>query len=126
MGQAVPREDAPEANPKVRALEEELKESHAKWTAEREKLVGDIQKLEATGRQWETERRQLNDHAGQLQEAYVQAQAKIQGYEVGPGGHRIFETKLNELKQQKESLERELQDARNEWDHGTSKIEFRD
>src|SRR5262245_25784279 len=114
MGEAVPREDAPEANPKVRALEEELKQSLARWTAERQKLVGDIQKWEATGRQWETERRQLNTHAGQLQEAYVQAQAKIQGYEVGTRGGADFETKLNDLKKQKESLERDLQEARNE------------
>jgi hypothetical protein len=77
MGHAVPREDSPEANPKVRALENELKQAHANWTAERQKLVGEIQKLEASGRQWETERRQLNTHAGQLQEAYVQVQAKI-------------------------------------------------
>jgi hypothetical protein len=114
MGEAVPREYAPEANPKVRALEEELKQSLARWTAERQKLVGDIQKWEATGRQWETERRQLNTHAGQLQEAYVQSQAKIQGYEVGTRAGTDFETKLNDLKKQKESLERELQDARNE------------
>jgi len=130
MGHAVPREDAPEANPKVRALEDELKASHAKWTAEREKLVGDIQKLEASGRQWETERRQLNDHAGQLQEAYVQAQAKIQGYEVAARAGNQYESKLSELKQQKESLERELQNARNEWDKErrrlTSEIERRD
>jgi len=114
MGQAVPREDAPEANPKVRALEDELKRSLAKWTAEREKLAGDIQKWEASGRQWETERRQLNAHAGQLQEAYVQAQAKIQGFEVAARTGSDYDAKLNELRHQKESLERELQDARNE------------
>jgi len=114
MGQAVPRGDAPEANPKVRALEEELRQSLARWTTERQKLVGDIQKLEADSRQWETERRQLNTHAGQLQEAYVQAQAKIQGFGVAARTSTDYETKLNELKRQKESLESELQDARNE------------
>jgi chromosome segregation ATPase len=130
MGHAVPREDAPEANPKVRALEDELKASLAKWTAERDKLVADIQRLEASGRQWETERRQLNSHAGQLQEAYVQAQAKIQGYEVAARAGNQYDAKLSELKQQKESLEREFQNARNEWDHErrrlTSEIERRD
>ena len=115
MGHAVPREDTPEVNPKVRALEDELKQSHAKWSTEREKLVSEIQKWEASSRQWETERRQLNDHAGQLQEAYVQAQAKIQGYEVAARAGNQYESKLSELKQQKESLERQLQNARNEW-----------
>jgi predicted nucleic acid-binding Zn-ribbon protein len=115
MGHAVPREDAPEINPKVRALEDELKQSHAKWTSEREKLVGEIQKWESSSRQWETERRQLNDHAGQLQEAYVQAQAKIQGHEVAARAGNQYESKLSELKQQKESLERDLQKTRNEW-----------
>jgi chromosome segregation ATPase len=115
MGHAVPREDTPEINPKVRALEDELKQSHAKWTSEREKLVSEIQKWEASSRQWETERRQLNDHAGQLQEAYVQAQAKIQGYEVAARAGTQYDSRLGEFKQQKESLERELQNARNEW-----------
>ena len=115
MGHAVPREDAPEVNPKVRALEEELKQSLAKWTTEREKLVGEILKWETSARQWEAERRQLNAHAGQLQEAYVQAQAKIQGYEVAGRTGDQYESKLSESKQQKESLERQLQDARNEW-----------
>jgi chromosome segregation ATPase len=115
MGHAVPREDTPEVNPKVRALEDELKQSHAKWSTEREKLVSEIQKWEASSRQWETERRQLNDHAGQLQEAYVQAQAKIQGYEVAARAGNQYDSKLSELKQHKESLERQLQNARNEW-----------
>src|SRR5262245_8030239 len=105
MGHAVPREDTPEINPKVRALEDELKQSHAKWTTEREKLVSEIQKWEASSRQWETERRQLNDHAGQLQEAYVQAQAKIQGYEVAARAGTQYDSKLGEFKQQKDSLE---------------------
>jgi hypothetical protein len=130
MGHAIPREDTPEVNPKVRALEAELKESHAKWTAERDKLVSEIQKWQASGRQWEAERRQLNAHAGQLQEAYVQAQAKIQGYEVAGRAGDQYESKLSDLKQQKESLERRLQDARNEGTTErlrlTSEIERRD
>jgi uncharacterized protein YeeX (DUF496 family) len=114
MGQVVPREDAPEANPKVRALEEQFKASLAKWTAEREKLVGRIQSMEATERQWEAERRQLNDHAGQLQQAFIQAQAKIQGYEVAARTGSQSDSKVSDLKREKESLERELQESRDE------------
>jgi hypothetical protein len=130
MGHAVPREDAPEANPKVRALEDQLKESLARWTSEREKLVGNIQKLESAARQWDTERRQLNDHAGQLQQAFVQAQAKVQGYEVAARTGSQSESKLEETKRQKESLEREYQDARDLWNTDrrrlNSEIERRD
>ncbi len=115
MGRPVPREDAPEANPKVRALEDRLKESLARWTSEREMLAGEIQKLENAARQWDTERRQLNDHAGHLQQAYVQAQAKIQGYEVTARTESQSEAKLEESKRQKESLDREFQQARDEW-----------
>jgi DNA repair exonuclease SbcCD ATPase subunit len=130
MGHVVPREDSPEANPKVRALEDQLKESLARWSAEREKLVAQIQRLEGSERQWDTERRQLNDHAGQLQQAFVQAQAKIQGYEVAARAGNQYDSKLSELKQQKESLERELQQARDEWNAErrrlTSEVERRD
>ena len=114
MGKPVPREDAPEINPKVRDVENRLKESLAKWNAERERLVGEIQKLEAAARQWDSERRQLNDHAGQLQQAFVQAQAKIQSYEVAARTSEQQESKLEEIKRQKEALERELQDVRND------------
>src|SRR5438093_13621005 len=43
MGHPVPVEDAPEVNPKVRALETQLEESVARWNGEREKLVNQIQ-----------------------------------------------------------------------------------
>src|SRR5215831_12451920 len=82
MGRPVPKDQAPELNPKVRELEDRLKESLAKWNGEREQLVAQVRRLEEASRHWDTERRQLNDHAGQLQQAYVQAQAKVQGYEV--------------------------------------------
>ena len=40
MGHAVPRGDSPEVNPKVRAIEAQLKESVDRWNSEREKFVG--------------------------------------------------------------------------------------
>jgi chromosome segregation ATPase len=130
MGHPVPREDAPEANPKVRALEDQLRVSHAAWSSEREKLVNQIQQLQGAERQWEAERRQLNDHAGQLQQAFVQAQAKIQGYEIAARTGTQYDLKVGELKQQKESLDRDFQDRRNEWDAErrrlNSEIERRD
>src|SRR5579862_808921 len=46
MGRPVLKEDAPEANPKVRDLENQLQESLAKWGAERTELVAKIHKLE--------------------------------------------------------------------------------
>src|SRR6185369_13652887 len=82
MGRPVPKEDAPEINPKVRDLEKQLKDSLSKWNGEREALVAQIHKLEEGARQWEMERRQLHDHAGQLQEAFMQAQAKNNGFEA--------------------------------------------
>ena len=117
MGRAVPKEDAPEANPKVRELEKQLQETLAKWSAEREKLSGDIQKLEAAARQWDTERRQLNDHAGQLQQAFVQAQARIQGFEATARSGTQTDAKVEELQRQKGAIEQELQEARNNWDN---------
>src|SRR3989449_1215170 len=46
MGRPVSREDTPEANPRIRDLENQLKDSLAKWSDEREKLVAQIRKLE--------------------------------------------------------------------------------
>lgn len=116
MGRPLPKEDAPDANPKVRDLEKQLQESLAKWNAEREKLSGDIQKLEAASRQWDSERRQLNDHAGQLQQAFVQAQARIQGLEAAARSGSQGDTKVEELQQQKGAIEREMHEARSNWD----------
>jgi DNA repair exonuclease SbcCD ATPase subunit len=116
MGRPVPKEDVPEANPKVRDLEMQLKESLAKWNSEREKLMTEMQKLESASRLWDTERRQLNDHAGQLQEAFVQAQAKLKGYEAAERSGPNQDAKIEELQRYKETLERQAQETRNEWD----------
>src|ERR1041385_3694626 len=103
MGRPIPKEDAPAANPKVRDLENQLQESFTKWTAERQELVAQIRKLEESSRHWDTERRQLNDHAGQLQQAFVQAQAQIQAYEVGARSSKPAEAQIELLRREKEA-----------------------
>jgi chromosome segregation ATPase len=116
MGRPVPKEDAPEANPKVRDLENQLQESLAKWGSEREQLVAQIHKLEESARHWDTERRQLNDHAGQLQQAFVQAQAQIQATEVAARSSKASETQIEQFRRERDALQKEFQDARNAWD----------
>src|SRR5438477_7852257 len=123
MGRPVLKEDAPEANPKVRDLENQLQEAHAKWSAEREQLVAQIHKLEDSSRHWDTERRQLNDHAGQLQQAYVQAQAQIQSNEVVGRTPNPSEAKLDELKRDNESVQRQFKDAQTVWDAERRRLE---
>src|SRR5437899_1496631 len=76
MGQPLPKEDKPDVNPKTRDLENQLKESHAKWSAEREQLAKEIHRLEQVARHWDIERRQRNDHAGQLQSANALLEAE--------------------------------------------------
>src|SRR6185369_9163433 len=98
MGRPVPKEEAQETNPKVRELENLLKENLAKWNAERERLAAQIQKLEEASRQWDTERRQLNDHAGQLQQAFMQEQAKVQSYEVAARSPSPSEIEVGEIR----------------------------
>jgi DNA repair exonuclease SbcCD ATPase subunit len=115
MGRAVPKEDSPDINPKVRELERRLQDAHSRWNAERAQLADHIQKIEEASRQWDTERRQLNDHAGQLQQAYVQAQAKIQTYEVAARAPNASEAKLDELKREKEAIQQQLGLAQNKW-----------
>ena len=116
MGRPVPKESPAEVNPKVLDLENQLKESMANWNTEREQLVMKVQKLDEAGRQWDTERRQLNDHAAQLQQAFMQSQAKIQSYEVAARSPNPSEAKLDELRRDKESLQRQALDAQNAWD----------
>ncbi|HYR86662.1 MAG TPA: hypothetical protein VE422_21425 [Terriglobia bacterium] len=116
MGKPVLNEDTPEVNPKVRDLEKRLKESLGEWNTEREKLARQIQKLEESSRQWDAERRQLNDHTAQLQHAFVQAQAKIQGYEVAARSGSETGAKAEEMRKQKENVEHVFQAARNDWD----------
>jgi chromosome segregation ATPase len=123
MGRPVPKEDTPTVNPKVRDLESQLRESLAAWNAEREKLVGQIHKLEESTRQWDTERRQLNDHAGQLQQAFVQAGAKIQGLEAAARGPNPSEEKLQELKRDKDAGQKQFQDAKEAWDDERRRLE---
>ena len=115
MGRPVPKDDAPEANPKVRDLENQLQDFVAKWGAERTELVAQIHKLEDSSRHWDTERRQLNDHAGQLQQAFVQAQAQIQAYEVAARSSKASEPAIEQLRREKETVQKELQDDRNAW-----------
>jgi chromosome segregation ATPase len=126
MGRPVLKEDAPEANPRIRDLEEQLKDNLAKSSAEREHFVAQIQKLDEAALQWNAERRQLNDHAGQLQEAFMQAQAKVQSYEAAartPNTPDPSGAKLEDLKKENESLQRQLKDAQNAWDEERRRLE---
>lgn len=116
MGRPIPKDNTPETNPKVRDLENQLRNKLAEWNTERGFLSGQIQTLQQTSRQWDTERRQLNDHAGQLQQAFVQAQAKIQSLEIAARTVNPAEAQLDDMKREKESLQRQFQDSRNSWD----------
>ena len=115
MGRPVPKEDTPAVNPKVRDLENQIQESFKKWTAEREQLVAQMRKLEESSRHWDTERRQLNDHAGQLQQAFVKAQAQIQAYEVAARSSKPAEAQAEQLRREKDALQKEFQEARSAW-----------
>jgi hypothetical protein len=123
MGRPVAKDDAPETNARVQDLESHLKENLAKWNTEREYLVAQMQKLEEAARQWNSERRQLNAHAGQLQEAFMQAQAKIQGYEAVVRAPNASEERLEELKQENESVQQQFTDAQNAWDSERRRLE---
>jgi hypothetical protein len=116
MGRPIPKDDAPEINPKVLDLENQLKGKVAEWNAERESFNAQIQSLQQASRTWDTERRQLNDHAGQLQQAFMQAQAKIQGLEVSARTVNPSEAQLDDMKREKESLNRQFQDSRSTWE----------
>jgi chromosome segregation ATPase len=116
MGRPVPKDDAPEANPKVRDLENQLKESLTKWSSEREQLVAQIHKLEDNARHWDTERRQLNDHAGHLQEAFMQAQAQAQALEAAARSPNAPAAQADQIRKEKEAVQKELQQTRNAWD----------
>ena len=116
MGQPLPKEEKPDVNPKTRDLENQLKESHAKWSAEREELTKQIHRLEQTSRHWDIERRQLNDHAGQLQQAFLKAQAQIQTYEATARAPNPSEAQIEQLRREKEGLQTELQETRTAWE----------
>lgn len=123
MGRPMLKDDIPEVNPKVRDLENQLRESLNKWNAEREQLVGQIHKLEEASRMWDTERRQLNDHAGQLQQAFLKAQASIQGLEAAARAPNPSDQKLEQLKQEKEDLEDRFKAAQDAWDAARRRLE---
>src|SRR5579883_403671 len=123
MGKVIPKEDAPEINPKVRDLENQLRENLAKWNSEREQLVSQIHKLEDSSRQWDTERRQLNDHAAQLQQAFIQAEAKIKTYEVAAREPNLSEGRIQDLKREKESVQAQFQEAQNAWAEERRRLE---
>ncbi len=116
MGQPVAKEEKADVNPKLRDLENQLKESHAKWSAEREELTKQIHRLEQTSRHWDIERRQLNDHAGQLQQAFLKAQAQIQTYEATARAPNPSEAQIEQLRREKEGLQTELQETRRAWE----------
>ncbi|PYS42307.1 MAG: hypothetical protein DMG14_04375 [Acidobacteria bacterium] len=116
MGRPLPKGHAPELNPKVRDLENQLNDNLAQWNAERERLIAHIQKLEETSRHWDTERRQLHDHAGQLQQAYIQAQAKTQAYESAARETNPSEAQLGQLNKERQAVQRQFQEARIVWD----------
>ncbi len=122
MGQPLPKEEKPDVNPKIRDVENQLKESHAKWSAEREELAKEIHRLEQVSRHWDIERRQLNDHAGQLQQAFVKAQAQIQTYEAAARAPKTSEAQIEQLRREKEGLQTELKEARRAWEAERQKL----
>src|SRR5213594_4752019 len=122
MGQPVAKEEKADVNPKLRDLENQLKESHAKWSAEREELTKQIHRLEQVSRHWDIERRQLNDHAGQLQQAFVKAQAQIQTYEATARAPNPSEAQIEQLRREKEGLQTELQETRRAWEAERQKL----
>src|SRR5262249_8262651 len=107
MGRPIPKEDALEANPKVRDLQDQLKDNHRQWNAEREQLVTQIQKLEESTRRWDGERRKLSDHAGQLQEKLTQAEARVQSLEIAARKPNTAQLEAEELKRDVETAKRE-------------------
>src|SRR2546426_7130278 len=110
MGHPVPKEDSRDSDPRIRDLEIQIRESHAKWSAEREGLVKQIHRLEEASRHWEAERRQLNDHAAQLQQAFTKAQAQIQAYEAADRTSKFTDTRIEQLRREKQDLQAELQE----------------
>jgi myosin heavy subunit len=122
MGRPVPKEDTFESNPKVRDLENQLKDNLSHWNAERQRLVSQVQKLEEAARHWDTERRQLNAHAGQLQQAFMQAEAKIQSYEVAARTPNPSEAHVEELKRERDTIQRQALQARMAWEDERRKL----
>jgi chromosome segregation ATPase len=122
MGRPMPRTNVPEANPKVRDLENQLKESFARWNGEREQLSAQIQALHEASHHWDTERRQLNNHAGQLQEAFLHAEAKIKSAEVAARLPHPAEAQVDELRRQNEGLQDRARETQSAWDSERSRM----
>ncbi len=122
MGRPVPNDDSLESNPKVRDLEGHLKDNLAQWNAERSRLIAQVQKHEEAARHWDAERRQLNAHAGQLQQAFMQAEAKIQSYEVAARKQNPSEAHVEELKREKDTMQKQSMQARMAWDGERRKL----
>jgi chromosome segregation ATPase len=122
MGRPIPKEDTPDVNPKVRDVENQLREKLNQWNAEREQFLAQIQKLEEASRRWDTERRKLNDHAGQLQQAFMQAEARIQGYEVASRKANPYQLQVEELKRDKDGMEREFDAERTMWENERDRL----
>ena len=132
MGRPIPAEDTPEINPKVRDLQNQLKDNLAQWNTERRQLAMQIQKLEEAARQWATERRQLNDHSEQLQVSLSQAEAKIHSYEIAARNNDLTQVEVEELKrhikdiqQENETLQRLLREGRETWESEQSRLTSR-
>jgi hypothetical protein len=72
---------------------------------------------------WDTERRQLNDHAAHLQPAFVQAEAKMKFFEVAAQSSNASEEKVPELKRDKEGLQRQMHETQTAWDAERRRLE---
>ncbi len=125
MGRPIPN-DATDSNPRVRDLENQLKENLSQWNTERLRLTGQVQRLEEASREWGAERRKLHDHAAQLQEAFVKAEAKIQSYEVAAKTPDSSKEQVEELRLEIKELSQELKEAQSardaDRDHFESQI----
>src|SRR5262249_47883836 len=61
MGKPVPKEEKANVDPKIRDLENQLKESHVKWSAEREELTKQIHGLGENTRKIKKKRRHMHN-----------------------------------------------------------------
>jgi len=123
MGRPIPKDDVADTNPKVRDLESQLQENLAQWNREREKLTLQIQKLNDASRAWDAERRTLHDHAAQLQEAFVKAEAKIQSLEVAARKPSPAIEQVDELRNENKELQAELDKTQDALDAERSQFE---
>jgi chromosome segregation ATPase len=121
MGRPIPTEDF-ESNPKVRDMQNQLKENLAQWNTERSRLVVQIQKLEENSRDWGTERRKLQDHAADLQESLNQAEAKIQSLEIAARKPNAAKAQVEELEHENEALQKLLRETQNAYESEQNRL----